>query len=92
MHMLAIYDISDNKRLNQVAKILKGVGTRVQKSKFEIDVTKTQFKSLQTKIADIIDPEEDGVKYIPLCPKCRGKIEIIGLGKYIDQDEDFYVF
>ncbi len=92
MHMLAIYDIADNKRLNQVARILKNFGTRVQKSKFEIDVTQAQFKALQAKIANIIDFEEDGVKYVPLCPKCRAKTEIIGLGKYIDPDEEFFVF
>ncbi len=89
--MLAVYDIADQKRLNRVAKVLKDYGVRVQESKFEIEVTPQGFDQLRKRIASVIEPEVDGVKYIPLCAKCLAKTEIIGLGSFIDPDEEFYV-
>ena len=91
MRYLVIYDIADDKRLYKVAKTMEDFGKRVQKSKFEMDLTKTQLKRLQAKISNIIDPKQDGVKYIPLCKKCVAKTEIIGEGEFIDPDFEFYV-
>jgi CRISPR-associated protein Cas2 len=91
MHYLAIYDIADPRRLNRVAKILKDYGTRVQQSKFEIDVSDKTFQELRCRIDGKIDPVEDGVKYIPLCERCRHKTEIIGQGRLIDPDQEFVV-
>lgn len=91
MWMLAVYDIADAKRLNRVAKILKDYGVRVQKSKFEMDISESTFAYLRERIGRVIVPEEDGVKYIPLCEKCRNKIEVIGQGRFVDPDSEFYV-
>lgn len=91
MWMLAVYDIAAPRRLNRVARIMKDYGCRVQKSKFEIDTTEKAFVELRKRIDEVINPEEDGVKYIPLCEKCRNKTEIIGQGRYIDPDAEFYV-
>ncbi len=91
MKMLAIYDISHPKRLYRVAKIMKDYGIRVQKSKFEIEVTLASFAELKWRINRVISHNHDGIKYIPLCEKCLQKTEIIGLGKYIDPDLEFYV-
>ncbi|MDR3631426.1 MAG: CRISPR-associated endonuclease Cas2 [Desulfocapsaceae bacterium] len=91
MRYLAIYDIADPRRLNRVAKILKDYGIRVQQSKFEIDVNQMRFIELQARITDEIDEAEDGVKYIPLCERCRQKTEVIGQGRCIDQDHEFVI-
>jgi len=91
MHMLVVYDIADSHRLYRVARILKDYGHRVQKSKFEIEVSERVLAELLVRIAQEIDEEEDGVKYIPLCERCRHKTEIIGLGRYIDPDSEFVV-
>ena len=91
MRYLVIYDIADHRRLYKVAKTMEDFGERVQKSKFEMELTETQLKKLQARIEQIIDPEQDGVKYIPLCKKCIAKIEIIGEGEFIDPDFEFYV-
>ena len=91
MWYLAIYDIAEPKRLNRVAKILKDYGTRVQKSKFEIEVGDKTFHTLQARIDEQIVPEEDGVKYIPLCETCRQKTEIIGQGKFIDPEREYMI-
>ncbi len=91
MRYLVIYDISDDKRLHKVAKVMEDFGTRVQKSKFEMDLTEAQLNKLKSRIIQIINPEEDGVKYIPLCKKCMAKIEIIGEGNFIDPDFEYYI-
>ncbi|MEA1932884.1 MAG: CRISPR-associated endonuclease Cas2 [Thermodesulfobacteriota bacterium] len=91
MKMLAIYDIAHPKRLVKVAKIMKDYGVRVQQSKFEIDPSPAAFQVLKARIFETIDMEKDGVKYIPICRKCEGKTEIIGLGSYIDPDEEYYI-
>jgi CRISPR-associated protein Cas2 len=91
MRYLAIYDIADPRRLNRVAGILKDYGIRVQQSKFEIDVNEKGFAELQARITEEIDEAEDGVKYIPLCERCRQKTEIIGQGRCIDPDHEFVV-
>ncbi len=92
MKMLAIYDIANPKRLTKVAKILKDYGVRVQYSKFEIDpVGEAGFRILQDRISAVIDVVNDGVKYIPLCHRCRNRIEIIGQGNLVDPDKEFYI-
>lgn len=91
MHYLAIYDIADPRRLSRVAKILKDYGTRVQQSKFEIDVNDKSFLELKSRIDKVIEPAEDGVKYIPLCERCLHKTEIIGQGRLIDPEQEFMV-
>lgn len=91
MRYLIIYDISDEKRLLKVAKTMEDFGKRVQKSKFEMELTKKDLKNLMKRIASIIDPETDGVKYIPLCKKCTANIEILGEGEFVDPDFEFYI-
>ncbi len=86
-----IYDIADSKRLNRVAKILQDYGQRAQKSKFEVSLSPAQLKVLQRKIGRVIHPEEDGVKYFPLCEKCFGKTEIFGKGHSKGHDPEFEI-
>ncbi len=92
MKMLAFYDIANHRRLMRVAKIFKDYGTRVQYSKFEIELlSDKEFATLQKRISDVIEDESDGVKFIPLCERCRNCIEVIGKGKHIDPDNEFYI-
>ncbi len=92
MRMLAVYDIADPKRLSRVAKILKDYGVRVQYSKFEIDPQgEAAFAVLRQRIAEVIDADADGVKFIPLCRRCRARTEIIGQGSDPDLDRPFKI-
>ncbi|MGB9591695.1 MAG: CRISPR-associated endonuclease Cas2 [Candidatus Kryptoniota bacterium] len=91
MWILAVYDITDPRRLNRVAKVLQDYGTRVQKSKFEIEISEKAFVELMERIAKEIDVETDGVKYFPLCERCLHKIEVIGQGSYVDPDHEFVI-
>ena len=91
MNMIAAYDIADPKRLARVAKIMKDYGVRVQKSIFELAVSRQIFNEMKARVEKVIDFNEDGVKYFPLCEKCAGTVEVIGQGKFTDPDEEFYV-
>ncbi|MCK9174858.1 MAG: CRISPR-associated endonuclease Cas2 [Desulforhopalus sp.] len=84
-----IYDIADAKRLQKVAHILLDYGMRMQKSKFEVELSKAQLRTLQGEIARVINPEKDGVKYFPLCEKCAAKIEVIGQGMLLEATGEF---
>ncbi len=92
MNMIVAYDIADPKRLNRVAKIIKDYGNRVQKSIFEVTVDNKRFREMKSRIEHEIQPDEDGVKYFPLCEKCAVTVENIGDGVFIDPDKEFYVF
>lgn len=91
MRLLAVYDITHPRRLYRVARILKDYGHRVQKSKFEIEVSDRTFVELRARIAEEIDFAEDGVKYIPLCERCLHKTEIIGQGRFVDPESEYVV-
>jgi CRISPR-associated protein Cas2 len=90
--MIVAYDIADPKRLTMVAKILLDYGTRVQKSIFEVTVDGSIFAQMKARIEDVIDHEEDGVKYFPVCTKCAGTVEIIGQGEFTDPDAEYYIY
>ena len=91
MNMIVAYDIADPRRLNRVAKTVKDYGPRVLKSIFEVNVDGTRFAEMKSRIEEVIEASEDGVKYFPLCEKCAGTVEIIGQGIFIDPDEEYYV-
>ncbi len=53
------YDISDEKRLKRVAKLLESLGLRSQRSVFELDVGIREGKKIVKEIEKLIDPEID---------------------------------
>jgi len=56
--------------------MLKGFGTRIQKSIFECDITQAQFDKLKRKLTTATK-EEDGLRYYTLCSNCIQKIEVV---------------
>jgi CRISPR-associated protein Cas2 len=92
MNMLIAYDIADPQRLTKIAKIMLDYGVRVQKSIFEVSLSGSAFSEMKKRVDDIIAVAEDGVKYLPLCEKCAGMVEIIGQGQFTDPDKEYYVY
>ena len=68
---LAIYDISDGRRLNKVAAILQDYGVRIQKSVFELRLSETARREMERRLRAVIEEEEDGIKIFPLCASCE---------------------
>ena len=69
MFYVISYDIPDDPRRNRLAKVLKGFGTRVQYSVFEAHLTQSQFEQMKQAVSNVIDPDEDAVRYYALCPR-----------------------
>ena len=60
--IIIIYDITDNKRRNRMAKFLEGYGVRVQKSAFEARLTKMRYIAMLRRAEKIIDNETDSLR------------------------------
>jgi CRISPR-associated protein Cas2 len=81
------YDIVDDGCRDKIASILEGYGDRVQYSVFECDLNKDELNELITKLKEYLDLEVDKIRIYMVCEACRGKMEVIGQGlKMGDQD------
>jgi CRISPR-associated protein Cas2 len=73
-----IYDITNNKIRNKVAKICKGYGLyRVQLSAFLGSINTNQIDELAVRCRDIIE-EGDAVFVFPMCEDDFKKVRLIG--------------
>ena len=80
MFYVISYDIPDNQRRSQLAKVLKGFGNRVQYSVFEAHLNKRQYEELKHTVNRLIEPSEDSVRYYALCSACVGRVEVPAIG------------
>lgn len=69
--ILACYDISSSKRRTKVAKLLGHFGVRVQKSVFELQVSRNELNELHKEVKNMLDPKTDSARYYFLCHDCR---------------------
>jgi len=91
MLVLVSYDVSTidkagRTRLRRVAKMCQNYGQRVQLSVFECIIDPAQWTLLKKKLVDIINPEEDSLRFYFLGSNWRGKIEHIGIKGGFDQE------
>lgn len=91
MLVLITYDVSTSDaegqtRLRKVAKQCVNHGQRVQKSVFECSVDPAQFAILKAKLADIIDPSADSIRFYFLGNNWKRRIEQIGLDETYDPE------
>ncbi len=76
--IIICYDIKSDKRRTKLSNILEDYGMRVQYSVFECFLTNKLIENLKSRIAELIDEEEDKVYYYHLCDRCVSNIEILG--------------
>lgn len=62
------YDISNDKRLRRVAKVVEAYGRRVQFSVFRCELTPRKRLSLEAELATEIHHKDDQVLFIDLGP------------------------
>jgi CRISPR-associated protein Cas2 len=89
MMVLITYDVNTEtdagkKRLHKVAKQCQNYGQRVQNSVFECLIDSAQLKQLQGKLANLIDPEKDSLRYYNLGNEWRSRVEHVGAKPGID--------
>ncbi len=89
MMVLVTYDVSTTseagkKRLNKVAKQCQNYGQRVQNSVFECILDPAQLTQLKNNLKEIIDLEQDSLRFYYLGNEWRKRVEHIGAKKSID--------
>lgn len=72
--ILIAYDIADDRRLKQVAKLMEAYGERVQKSVFECVIDEQQLQNLTHKLKHLMKRKEDKVQFYNLCSACIHRI------------------
>ncbi len=92
MLIITTYDITDNKRLAKVAKIMEDYGTRVQYSVFEVYADAEILREIMKQVSRVINAEEDSVRFYPLCKNCQGKMEVLGNPVYISPRQEVVVY
>jgi len=79
---LVTYDICDPRRLRHVFKLMRGYGDHLQFSVFQCDLNKSERVELESRLADIIQHDEDQILFVDLGPAHgRGRQAIEALGK-----------
>lgn len=89
MLVLVSYDVKTSteggaKRLRRVAKQCSNYGQRVQYSVFECIVDITQYETLKHKILNIIDEEQDSIRFYVLGNNYQNKVEHYGAKKSVN--------
>lgn len=83
MLVLVAYDVNTEgrpgqRRLRRVAKACEDVGQRVQKSVFECLVDPAQWAELRARLLDIIDPDQDSLRFYFLGANWKPRVEHVG--------------
>ena len=91
MLVIVCYDVSTEtregrRRLRRVAKACEGVGQRVQKSVFECRVDAMQLENLERRLLDIIDADQDCLRFYRLTEPVDLHVKEYGNFKAIDFD------
>ena len=84
------FDVSDNRRLRRIANQLENFGQRVQRSVFECWLDDNDMFTLKKRLARELDPEQDQVRYYPLCAKDIASVKIDGPGD-VTADIDYTI-
>jgi CRISPR-associated protein Cas2 len=86
---LVAYDISNDKRLNQVRTFLKGYSTGGQKSVYECFLTSGELRQVSAEIGTLIETKEDRVHILTM--DGRSKTHTLGIAVQPQDPEYFYV-
>ena len=89
MMVLVSYDVSTTsasgqRRLRRLAKACRDYGQRVQYSVFEIEVDYAQWTFLKNRLCELIDPEQDCLRFYYLGKSWQSKVEHVGAKPVID--------
>lgn len=83
MMVVVAYDVKTEtaagaKRLRRVAGVCEDYGQRVQNSVFECWVDPAQWTQLRQGLVDIIDPDEDSLRFYFLGSNWKPRVEHVG--------------
>jgi CRISPR-associated protein Cas2 len=96
MMVLITYDVSTEteagkRRLRKVAKQCVNYGQRVQNSVFECSLNAAQLVKLQALLCDLIDPNEDSLRFYLIGNNYKNKIQHFGVKAGYDPNDTLIV-
>ena len=71
-------DLAGRRRLRRAAKVCLNYGQRVQNSVFECDVDPAQWAELKDKLIEIVDANQDSLRFYYLGSNWHRRVEHIG--------------
>ena len=91
MMVLITYDVcttnaDGRKRLRKIAKECVNYGQRVQNSVFECILDAAQCRQLQHKLVNLMDQEQDSIRFYYLGNKYQTKVEHFGVKQSYDAE------
>ena len=91
MQVLVTYDVATSseggkRRLRRVAKVCLNFGQRVQNSVFECKIDSTQLILLRSQILEIVDLNNDSVRFYFLGKEWDGRVEHHGVKQSVNMD------
>ena len=91
MFVLITYDVktetaAGRKRLHKIAKVCTNYGQRVQNSVFECNIEPALFVRVKEQLIQIMNDEEDSIRFYYLGNKYAGKTEQYGCKPSYDSD------
>lgn len=92
-YVTVLFDISETKKYRLLLKILKSYGTRVQKSVFEMQITRSQIKAMVSSIEKLMGSTrfynpDDNVRIYEISGHCNLTV----FGKFTDNLMEENVF
>lgn len=84
------YDICHNRRRYRIDKVLKGWGERVQRSVFEVLLTKNNLEALLAELRPLMDEQEDSIRIYPVT--ANDKQLCLGVESVYITDESIIAF
>lgn len=96
MKVLVTYDVNTAsehgaRRLRQVAKACQNYGLRVQNSVFECVLDEAKFVVLRNELINIIDSDNDSVRFYFLGNNWQKRVETIGFSLIQDVEKDTFI-
>lgn len=96
MLILVTYDVetvspSGQHRLQQVAKICRNYGQRVQNSVFECVVDFSQYTKLKLELKSIMDEKHDTIRLYNLGNNYSAKVEMLGIKIGVNVEENLII-
>lgn len=95
MLILITYDVAmtdqGNRRLRRIAKICTNYGQRVQNSVFECVLNQTQFTMVKHQLENIMDKEQDNIRFYFMGSNWQRKIIQLGIDKSYDPTAELII-
>ena len=89
-YVVVAYDVGDDTRRLRVARKLRDVLDRVQRSVYEGEADLEEVERLVARVAPLLEEEEDSLRVYVLCRSCRSRIRVYGQGTVLE-DPDVWI-